>query len=129
MASAIACTSPLEPRGAHLGIRTLPQHGNPDTHFLLIADDELTPEITADVERRGWSGHVTFLRDIFSIPGFMLSAMNCYVFPSLYEGLPLVTVEAQAADLPGVFSDRFTREAIVDPKLVTVLTLHDSAGR
>ena len=59
----------------------------------------------------------------------MLSAMNCYVFPSLYEGLPLVTVEAQAADLPGVLSDRFTREAIVDPKLVTVLTLHDSAGR
>jgi hypothetical protein len=38
-------------------------------------------------------------------------------------------VEAPATGLPCVFSDRFTREAIVDPKLVTVLTLSDSAGR
>jgi hypothetical protein len=88
MASAIACTPPLEPRGAHLGIPTLPQHGNPNTHFLLIGDDKLRPEVTADVERRGWRGHVTFVRDTFSIPQFMLSAMNCYVLPRYTKACP-----------------------------------------
>ncbi len=38
-------------------------------------------------------------------------AFDCFVLPSLWEGLPVVGVEAQAADLPCVFSDRITREA------------------
>jgi len=99
---------------------------SPDVHFLLIGDGELRPQITAEVQRLGLERRVTFVPDTFSVPQFMLSAMDCYVFPSLYEGLPLVTVEAQAAGLPCVFSDRFTREAIVDPDLVTVLSLNDS---
>jgi glycosyltransferase involved in cell wall biosynthesis len=62
------------------------------------------------------------------IPRFMLSAMDCFVFPSRYEGLGLVAVEAQAAGLPCVVSDRVPREAIVDPSLVNVLSLDDSPG-
>ena len=102
---------------------------SPDVHFLLIGDGELRPEITAEVHRLGLDRRITFVPDTFSVPQFMLSAMDCYVFPSLYEGLPLVTVEAQAAGLPCVFSDRFTREAIVDSDLVTVLSLNDSPAQ
>ena len=37
-------------------------------------------------------------------------AFDCFVLPSIWEGLPVVGVEAQAADLPCVFSANVTRE-------------------
>lgn len=38
------------------------------------------------------------------------SAFDVFVLPSIWEGLPVVGVEAQASDLPCVFSDSITRE-------------------
>ena len=40
-------------------------------------------------------------------------ASDCFVLPSLYEGLPVVGIEAQYAGLPCVFSNRITHEAII----------------
>src|SRR5260370_70247 len=52
--------------------------------------------------------------------------MDVFVFPSLYEGLPLAVVEAQAAGLPCVVSTGVTREADAVPGLLRWLPL--SAG-
>jgi glycosyltransferase involved in cell wall biosynthesis len=41
--------------------------------------------------------------------------MDCLVMPSLFEGLPVVGIEAQAAGLPCVFSDRVTDEVLLSP--------------
>ena len=101
---------------------------SPDVHFLLVGDGPLRGSITAELKRRGLDRHVTFVPDTMVIPRFMLSAMDCFVFPSRYEGLGLVAVEAQAAGLPCVVSDRVPREAIVDPSLVNVLSLDDAPG-
>ena len=40
-------------------------------------------------------------------------AMDVFVLPSLFEGLPLVSIEAQTNGLPCVFSDRITKEVCI----------------
>lgn len=57
----------------------------------------------------------------------LLQAMDIFVFPSLYEGLPVTLVEAQASGLPCVISDHVPRESIITDGLVTVQNLDDSA--
>ncbi|WP_242622590.1 glycosyltransferase [Lachnoclostridium sp. Marseille-P6806] len=45
----------------------------------------------------------------------LYQAMDVFVFPSLYEGLPGTVIEAQAAGLPCLISDRITDETAVTP--------------
>jgi len=41
----------------------------------------------------------------------LLMAMDIFIFPSLYEGLPVTLIEAQATKLPCLISDTVTRYA------------------
>ena len=43
----------------------------------------------------------------------LLQAMDAFVFPSFYEGLPVSAIEAQAAGLPCFISDKVTKEVDV----------------
>ena len=56
----------------------------------------------------------------------LMQAMNVFVFPSLYEGLPVTMIEAQASALPCVISDHVSVECIVTEGLVTVKKLDES---
>ena len=55
-----------------------------------------------------------------------MQTMDIFVFPSLYEGLPVTMVEAQAAGLPCLISDKVPPECILTDGLVDILPL--SAG-
>ena len=52
---------------------------------------------------------VRFLGMRNDVPDLM-QAMDCFVLPSHFEGLPLVGIEAQASGLPCFFSDTITKE-------------------
>ena len=52
---------------------------------------------------------VCFLGNREDVPRLLMGA-DCFLLPSLFEGLPLVLVEAQASGLPCVASDRITRQ-------------------
>jgi glycosyltransferase involved in cell wall biosynthesis len=95
----------------------------PEVHCLLIGDGPLHGSVTAEVHRRELQGRFTFVRDTLAVSDYMISVMDCFVFPSRYEGLGLVVVEAQAAGLPCLISDRVPLEAIVDASLVRVYNL------
>jgi glycosyltransferase involved in cell wall biosynthesis len=102
---------------------------DPRMHCLLIGDGPLRDEIQQEIRLRGLERHFTFVTDTECISDYMISAMDCFLFPSLYEGLGLVAVEAQAAGLPCLLSDRVPEEASVDPKLVKWLALEHSPAK
>lgn len=56
----------------------------------------------------------------------LMQAMDVFVFPSLYEGLPVTMIEAQAAGIPCIISDRVSEECIVTKGLVSSVSLEES---
>lgn len=74
-----------------------------------IGDDTYWKQCKAMVNEFGLADKVLFLGMRKDVPDLM-QAMDCFVLPSHFEGLPLVGVEAQASGLPCFFSDTITRE-------------------
>jgi glycosyltransferase involved in cell wall biosynthesis len=94
-----------------------------NVHLLMIGDGNLRAPIEAQVQPHGLASRVTFLRDCRDVPRMMANAMDAFILPSLYEGLPLALVEAQAAGLPCLVADAVSAEAVVNPAMVCRLPL------
>lgn len=73
--------------------------------LLLVGDGNLRPEIQKKVKELGIKDQVIFAGKRSDV-AHLLQAMDVFVFPSVYEGLPLTIVEAQAAGLPCLISER-----------------------
>jgi glycosyltransferase involved in cell wall biosynthesis len=82
----------------------------PNARLLLVGEGVLFDETRAQVERLGLAGDVIFYGASYDVGGLM-QAMDLFALPSHFEGLPVSGVEAQAAGLPVLFSDRITRQA------------------
>ena len=54
----------------------------------------------------------------------LMSAMDMFLFPSIFEGLGIVAIEAQASGLPILSSDTVPRETNLTP-LIQYLPLND----
>jgi glycosyltransferase involved in cell wall biosynthesis len=94
----------------------------PETRFLWVGDGALRPAVQAQVMQAGLDRNVCFAgvrRDVARL----LAAMDVFVFPSLWEGMPLSLIEAQAAGLRCVVSEAITAEARAVEPLIRPLSL------
>ena len=86
---------------------------NPDTVLLLVGggelDDSLKNQIKEKVKALGLEDAVKFL-GVRSDVERVIQAFDLFLLPSLFEGLPVTMVEAQAAGLPCVISDKVPKD-------------------
>lgn len=82
---------------------------NKDAILVLIGEGELRKEIEKYVKEKSLTDKVIFWGSSSEVYK-LLWMMDVFVLPSLYEGLPFVLVESQAASLPSVVSDTITKE-------------------
>ena len=78
---------------------------NPDSKLLLVGDGELHEEVINEVKEMDLIDKVVFTGNITNTNEFF-QAMDVFVLPSFHEGLPVVSIEAQAAGLPCFISDK-----------------------
>lgn len=77
--------------------------------LLLIGEGPLMGRIQEKVNHLGLTEKVIFLGTRSDVAD-LYNVMDVFVLPSLYEGLPVVGVEAQANGLPFLCSDNVTKE-------------------
>lgn len=97
----------------------------PNAKLVLVGDGPLR----ADMEQKAAAlpeGSVRFLGIRKDVPD-LLQAADVFAFPSIFEGLPVTMIEAQASGLPCVKSATVTDECIVTD-LVTTLPINDAAA-
>lgn len=83
---------------------------NNKAYLVLIGEGSLRIEIEEKVAALNLTPYVIFLGLRKDVPVIMLSIFDVFAFPSLWEGLGLVAVEAQAAQVYTVVSNNVPRE-------------------
>lgn len=94
----------------------------PNAKLMLVGDGEKRGEIKGEVSRLGLEQDVIFT-GVRSDVNDLMQAMDVFVMPSLYEGFPVVMVEAQASGLPCVMSDKVPGESALVGGLVASVPL------
>ena len=85
---------------------------NQNTVLMLVGKGELEDKIKEKIKALNLEDSVIFTGVRSDIPA-LLSAMDVFVFPSFYEGMPNTVIEAQATGLPCLIADTITKEANV----------------
>lgn len=80
--------------------------------LLLLGTGDLLEDIKLQVKSSGLEKDVVFLGVKTEVECYLCAA-DCYIMPSLYEGLPVAAVEAQCAGLPCVLSENITEEVVL----------------
>lgn len=98
---------------------------NANTKLLLVSIGPKMDEIRKKVSELGLDDSVIFAGQRSDVDR-IYQALDLFIMPSKWEGLPVVMLEAQAAALPLVVSDVITRDAECTDR-VTYLSLEDSS--
>lgn len=90
-----------EQKGITYLLQAMPQVlvSYPDVTLVIVGDGEIKAELQKETIRLGIEQNVHFLGTRLDIPE-LLRLFNIYVLPSIWEGMPLVLLEAMAAGCP-----------------------------
>lgn len=81
----------------------------PSAKLVLVGEGPLRRMVEEKIERLKIEDSVFILGRRNDVPN-ILSAIDIFLLPSLFEGLPFVGVEAQASGLPIILSESITKE-------------------
>ncbi len=96
---------------------------NNESVLLLVGEGPTMNEVREYVKKKNLYGSVYFI-GVLPDTSKMYSAFDIFLLPSLYEGLPVVSVEASAAGLSQIISDKVTKECKITDA-VTFLPIDD----
>lgn len=85
---------------------------HPEVLLMLVGTGDKLDEVKAKVKSLGIEEQVWFMGSQPNVNEY-LQAFDIFFMPSLFEGLPVSVIEAQAAGLPCVLSDTIDRETDV----------------
>lgn len=92
-----------------LDVMRLLVDSNSQLHLACVGDGPLKCSLTSKVRELGLSRNVMWLGVRNDIPA-LLSAADCFVLPSLYEGFPFSLIEAQSEGLRCVVADTISSQ-------------------
>ena len=98
----------------------------PSAKLLIIGDGNLKNAMLKKISMYGIEDKVLYLGRREDIKQFY-NAMDCFVLPSLYEGLPVVGVEAENCGLPIFYSTEIPRESSACQDLGHFISLEKNA--
>lgn len=98
-----------------------------NARLILVGTGPLEEKVKSKVEEKDLVDCVHFLRNRRDM-NRIYQAMDVFVFPSLFEGLGIVSIEAQAAGVPSVCSEGVPPETDITP-IYRKLQLSDGAKK
>lgn len=89
---------------------------NPDAKLILVGEGELEETIKTMIHRLELLDNVIMIGAVKNVAPYY-SMADVFLFPSLYEGLGIVLLEAQVNGIPILASDAVPKEVKVNPSL------------
>lgn len=81
--------------------------------LLIIGDGDLKEKIIDEIEKRNLNSVVKILEPSFEMKKY-LHAIDCYVLPSFWEGMPYGVLEAMSCEIPVVVSNIQVMNEIIE---------------
>lgn len=92
---------------------------NPSSVLLLVGDGNERIKLENKIKEYGLEANVIMTGNIANV-NEMLSAMDVFAFPSLFEGLGMALIEAQANGLPCIVSDTVPDDTFITDLIKTI---------
>lgn len=115
--------APVKNQSFLLDLMPLILEQQPDAKLLLLGEGEDRLMLEQKIRDMSLEDSVIMTGNVSNVADY-LSAMDVFVFPSLYEGLPLSILEVQANGLPCVISDSVPKDVFLTD-LIHPLSLKD----
>ncbi|WP_282937452.1 glycosyltransferase family 1 protein [Paenibacillus sp. RC67] len=97
---------------------------NQDALIVIVGEGPLKWEIEKELKKRNLTEHVRLTGNRSDVP-IIMSAFDIFVLPSIFEGLGIVAIEAQARGLPCILSDGVSLKADLGLGLIKYISLND----
>ena len=89
----------------------------PKSILILVGSGELKKDIENKAKNLCIHNYIRFIGNVDNVEDYM-QIMDVFALPSLFEGLPIVGVEAQASGLPVIVSQNVSKELAITPNVV-----------